>query len=851
MRILKKHSVHPIIFGGGQAGTIIAGQYGTLVLDPNTGAYSYRLDNGLDSVQELGSGQSLTDTFTVIVTDKHGASVSNTFTVTVEGTNDVPLLFVEPNLVISEGEASVSGQATGYDADVSDRGTFAYSLDGGGLDTTNAYGRFAIDASTGKYTFTLDNDSNAVKELALGEVKKLTFTVQLTSGGDTVQEVVTVYIKGTNSTPVLTLDAPEVQEDTTLIWNGQVTGADADHNAVLQYFLDKDGSNVQRIEGKYGVIVLNPKTGEYTYTLNNGSDAVQQLADGQTEYDTFTVIVQDEHGAKHELALNVAVKGTNDAPTISGAPNLSVTEQTMPTSSGTITATDLDSTDVLLYGVKSEGHAATGTPLTVSGNYGKLTVNADGTYSYTLDNRADALAQGETQQETFTLTVNDQHGGVVEQNITVSITGTNNAPTIESNSYTAEIAAVTDMAGPAPSVNGTLTYKDVDHGDMTSMKVLVGGGSLGAPGNGLTTSFTGTYGTLTAVVTAEGTITYSYTLHAGAAALAAGVMEDETFTLFVKDRFGASVPQEVTFHVTGANDTPTIAIDDATREIVLTDPAMAATLSGSLTIWDPDGTLPTVSLAGGTLQANTITVQGDYGVLQYNTQDHSYTYKLDPVTADTAALLANGSLREEFLFSVSDGELTSSDTLHIDITATGHVYAMTANEGSYTATTGSYVLGSTGDDLIYGSGENDVLFGGAGNDYLHGGAGNNQLYGGEGNDILMFSASNTVMNGGAGIDFLVGVTDMGSIDTMLAAGTVSNIDVIVTGANSVNLTSLTSLAALGLTVSGDANTPHLTIDANTWKEDTTAEHVPDGYTAYTHDEMTIFVAKSLLENQGG
>ena len=244
-------------------------------------------------------------------------------------------------------------------------------------------------------------------------------------------------------------------------------------------------------------------------------------------------------------------------------------------------------------------------------------------------------------------------------------------------------------------------------------------------------------------------------------------------------------------------------------------------------------------------------MQGDYGVLQYNTQDHSYTYKLDPVTADTAALLANGSLREEFLFSVSDGELTSSDTLHIDITATGHVYAMTANEGSYTATTGSYVLGSTGDDLIYGSGENDVLFGGAGNDYLHGGAGNNQLYGGEGNDILMFSASNTVMNGGAGIDFLVGVTDMGSIDTMLAAGTVSNIDVIVTGANSVNLTSLTSLAALGLTVSGDANTPHLTIDANTWKEDTTAEHVPDGYTAYTHDEMTIFVAKSLLENQGG
>ena len=115
----------------------------------------------------------------------------------------------------------------------------------------------------------------------------------------------------------------------------------------------------------------------------------------------------------------------------------------------------------------------------------------------------------------------------------------------------------------------------------------------------------------------------------------------------------------------------------------------------------------------------------------------------------------------------------------------------------------------------------------------------------------MFSASNTVMNGGAGIDFLVGVTDMGSMDTLLADGSVSNIDVIVTGANSVNLTSLSSLAALGLTVSGDASAPHLTIDTTTWTENQTAEHVPDGYTAYTHDEMTIFVAKSLLENHGG
>lgn len=55
----------------------------------------------------------------------------------------------------------------------------------------------------------------------------------------------------------------------------------------------------------------------------------------------------------------------------------------------------------------------------------------------------------------------------------------------------------------------------------------------------------------------------------------------------------------------------------------------------------------------------------------------------------------------------------------------------------------------------------------------------------------------------------------------------------------------------GLTVSGDANAPHLTIDTNTWTEDRALLYIADGYTAYTHDDMTIFVAKSLLENQGG
>jgi VCBS repeat-containing protein len=40
------------------------------------------------------------------------------------------------------------------------------------------------------------------------------------------------------------------------------------------------------------------------------------------------------------------------------------------------------------------------------------------------------LAVGQTATETFTVTIDDQHGGTISQLVTVTVTGTNDAPTI-------------------------------------------------------------------------------------------------------------------------------------------------------------------------------------------------------------------------------------------------------------------------------------------------------------------------------------------------------------------------------------------------------------------------------------
>src|SRR4029077_9671672 len=98
--------------------------------------------------------------------------------------------------------------------------------------------------------------------------------------------------------------------------------------------------------------------------------------------------------------------------------------------------TDVDNTTASLVvsgavagtGAVTQG-AGVGTSL--AGTYGHLTLNADGSYSYTADqNAADALATGVTANDVFTYTVKDP-GNLVSNTttLTITVTGTDDAPT--------------------------------------------------------------------------------------------------------------------------------------------------------------------------------------------------------------------------------------------------------------------------------------------------------------------------------------------------------------------------------------------------------------------------------------
>ena len=68
------------------------GSFGFISIDTGTGEWSYQLNNDLTSTQELQEGETVTETFTAIVTDDHGLTAQQVVTVDITGTNDAPVI---------------------------------------------------------------------------------------------------------------------------------------------------------------------------------------------------------------------------------------------------------------------------------------------------------------------------------------------------------------------------------------------------------------------------------------------------------------------------------------------------------------------------------------------------------------------------------------------------------------------------------------------------------------------------------------------------------------------------------------------------------------------------------------
>jgi VCBS repeat-containing protein len=114
------------------------------------------------------------------------------------------------------------------------------------------------------------------------------------------------------------------------------------------FFADSPSPSISWLNGIYGALSID-STGAWSYTLNNGSSAVQSLSEGETVHDVFTVDASDGHpGGTAQRTVTIDVVGKNDAPTVTA-----------------LTAATTEDGPIQTFDLLSGAHDAESDPLTV------------------------------------------------------------------------------------------------------------------------------------------------------------------------------------------------------------------------------------------------------------------------------------------------------------------------------------------------------------------------------------------------------------------------------------------------------------------------------------------------------
>ena len=678
--------------------------------------------------QELNVGDSLTENFTVSGTS-NGVPAQGTITVTITGENDAPTLKLEHDagtettgdgaIVVKDWEP-VTGTADGHDVDntwekEAETPELRYSVsnsenpgsepgDGGETGEEQAsvlqtikgtYGYLTIDSVTGKYTYVVDPVSENYQGLKGNGPGEETFTIWVKDPhGDYAKQEISFEVSwtgGTGSGESITLGS------TTAV---AVTEDDGDYDVTLppsvastfEKLVDSDGEFVQIpadqiwlldndgkpgsatgdrthvVETDYGSLILEKNdNGEwgYRFVLNNSSDIVQSLDEGETIPLQFWVGTE----GGEEVPINVTITGINDRPVIESVTGLKVTD-TGEAVEGQIETSDRDEGDVgstevgggetptLTYKIDAEeggftltkegeepteknfkldlqGEPTEGYPRVYkvvdenNTTWGEFTLKEDGSYTFTPDaDIADGLLKGEKAEFDLSITVDDGKGkdnSTASDTIHITIEGTNKEPVIEDEKLTLDVKEDTTVISDEKQLQ--VTDDRGEGADNLSYSVTArdtGTANTGKP------MAAGQYGTL--FIDAQGK--YHYQLNnqlPEIQQLGEGELLEDTFTIFVKDKDGATVPTTVTVNIKGTNDAPVLSLDTPVLTIKEgTDgPVTGNALATDVDTGDEDRL--SYSLEEGTFSKETgeYTYETDYGTFYINKETGAYRFELD------------------------------------------------------------------------------------------------------------------------------------------------------------------------------------------------------------------------------
>ncbi|QDU21945.1 Ig-like domain-containing protein [Urbifossiella limnaea] len=372
-----------------------------------------------------------TDSFIYTVTDGTGSDVGMV-TITVLGANRPPV--IDDQTVTAAEDTPFAGTLLASDPDGQTLTFSRASLPANGTTTVNADGSFS---------YTPNSNFNGTDS----------FTVRVSDGTLTDTAVVTVTVTPVNDAPVVTAPAAVTTDEDVILSLGGVNITDVDAgsaNVVVTLAAGHGGLLVATTGVSGGVTaaqVQNNGTGSVTVTAPLAAINATLAASTGLRYrptpnyngpDAVTVSANDQGNTgaggpqPSTKTLAVTVNAVNDAPVAFPTTQSATTNEDTPVS-GTVTGRDVENDPLTFSGdVPPEGLPA----------HGSVTVNADGSYTYT-----PATDFNGTDQ--FVFKVSDPAGAFGYGLVTVRVLPVNDAPVARDDAYTVdEDQTLTITVGP-------------------------------------------------------------------------------------------------------------------------------------------------------------------------------------------------------------------------------------------------------------------------------------------------------------------------------------------------------------------------------------------------------------------
>lgn len=362
-----------------------------------------------------------------------------------------------------------------------------------------------------------------------------------------------------------------------------------------------------------------------------------------------------------------------------------------------------------------------------------LTINSDGSYTYTLDNtdpEVQALAKGETLTDIYNYTITDTHGATASAKLIITIVGTNDQPVIvpgnTSATATFEETPLVTGSGDVHTKQGSIAFADVDLHDTHDVTkgdasfVWSGGQLTTTQINALLAASTMTLFKTDSTNTGTGSVGWTYTMVDGALDfLAEGETLKVSYLVTITDNNGATATQTIEIQIDGRNDSPNstpviVGADDTgtiTENGTLSD-------SGSITFLDADQSdtitvthnaadTAGISWTGGTLSSTQEAALRAGFSLDASSFPHTGTVNWAYSVSESALNFLSAG--ESITFTVT---VSFDDPLHAQTTQTVTLTINGAEDApSLTADTQlSHAVSETA-DLTNGTGTNDTATG--------------------------------------------------------------------------------------------------------------------------------------------